>query len=160
MKTEFFKYSYNLYHPMIDKYESDELVRKGQIRVWAAFEVLAAKEEMAKKSLNDHLEKIDNLKGTKLYKKQFSDVKRVEKPLRGLEVGFSYVCETEFIVKDMEELISVVLNFGPSSLEILEPAKITLDTREAQSVVDLVAGVMHRYAAAGLGGIVVAGAKQ
>jgi hypothetical protein len=145
---------------MIDKYEADNLVKEGQIRVWAAFEVLSGKEEMTKKSLTEHLEKLDNLKGVKLYKKQFSDVKRVEKPLRGLEVGFSYVCESEFIVKDMEELISVVLNFGPSSLEILEPKEIKLNVSKAQAVVDLVASVMHRYAAAGLGGIVVAGAKQ
>jgi hypothetical protein len=142
---------------MIDKADADEFVQKGQLRVWAAFEVMASQEEIASDSLKKHIEKLETDGRVKLYKKQFSDVKQVEKPLPNLKTGFSYICEVEFVVKDLEDLIKLVVEYGPSSIEIVEPAEMKLNITQTQSILNFISAMMHRFAAAGMGGIVIAG---
>jgi hypothetical protein len=144
---------------MIEKPEADELVQKGQLRIWAAFEVLAINEDAAKTALQNHVTKLENDARVKLYKKQFSDIKRVEKPLPKIELGFSYVCETEFVVKNLDKLIQLVIEYGPSSIELLEPKEVKTDVTDVQSILNRISEIMHKFAAMGLGGILVAGKK-
>jgi hypothetical protein len=142
---------------MIDKSEADELVHSGQFRVWAAFEILASNEQVSKKALEAHIDKIENDARLKMYKKQFSDIKRVEKPLKNLEVGFSYICEIEFVAKNLENIVGAVIHYGPSSIEILEPTETKTTVTEIQNIMNMISSMMHKYAASGLGGIVIAG---
>jgi len=142
---------------MLEKAEADELVHQGQLRLWAAFEVLANGEEAARVGLERHMEKLENDERVKMYKKQFSDIKRVEKPFRNLKEGFSYVCESEFVAKNLEEVIKLVVEYGPSSIEILEPQELKLNITQGQNTLNFISSMMHKFAAAGMGGIVIAG---
>lgn len=144
---------------MIEKPEADELVEKGYIRVWAAFEVLASREDVSKVSLENHIKKLEDDERVKMYKKQFSDIKRVDKPFKNLSVGYSYICETEFVVKNFEDLVKLVVEYGPSSIEILEPIRIDMNLTQAQNVLNFISTMMHKFAAAGIGGILIAGRK-
>lgn len=145
---------------MIEKQQADEKVRSGWLRIWVGFEALAIKEETAVASLNELIEKLNSDERVKVYKKEFLPPQKVESPVKGFDYAFSQGAKVEFIVKNLDNLIDIVIEYGPSGLEILEPREIKLNTAEAQAVVNSVAAMMHRYAAAGLGGAILVRAKQ
>ena len=66
----------------------------------------------------------------------------------------------QFVAKNFRELVQVIIEYGPSAIEILEPSKSQLSMSEAQDVLNNVAGMMHRYAAAGLGGTIIVRGKE
>ena len=47
------------------------------------------------------------------------------------------------------------MNYGPSAIEILEPKNIKLELGEAQNVLAEIANLVHRFAQAGIGGVVI-----
>ncbi|MBU3896800.1 MAG: hypothetical protein KJ697_02610 [Nanoarchaeota archaeon] len=145
---------------MIEKVLADEKVESGWLRAWFAFEVLAGNENKAKETLEDLIDKLDKNGRVKLYKKDFSDIKKVDKPIQGVEVGYSMACDVELVANKFEDLVQVVIEYGPAASELLEPNRLNLDIAEAQSVLNNIALMMHRFAQAGIGGIVFLGKKE
>lgn len=141
---------------MPTKEQVAEKLKQGWIQAGMMFEVLAITEEAAKEALQSHIEKMEKSGAVEMIKKEFSSLEKVEKPIQGIETGFSQVCETEMLVKNLESLLQIVMEFGPASVEILKPDKYQLNVGEAQNILNIVAEMMHRFAAAGLGGIVIA----
>lgn len=139
---------------MIKKEESDEKVKEGWIRAWMIFEVLAVNEETTKSSLETLMNKLDRDARVKMYNKSFGEIKRVEKPMPNIELGYSLTCEVELISKKFDNLAQIVTEYGPSAIELLEPSKISIDVGEAQAILNSISKVMHDFAAAGAGGIV------
>jgi len=139
---------------MIEKEQADVKVREGWLRIWAGFESMAIVQETATVALAELIEKLDEDPRVKVYKKDFSEPQRIEKLVKGFDEAFSQAVKVEFVVKNLDELVDVVIEYGPSSLEILEPKEIKLNTAEAQSVINSIAAMMHRFAEAGLGGAV------
>jgi hypothetical protein len=139
---------------MIQKEESDEKVREGWIRTWMMFEVLAVNEETTKNSLEDLINKLDKDSRVKMYNKSFGSIKKVEKPMPNIEQGYSLTCEVELISKKFDNLVQIVIEYGPSAIELLEPSKIGFDVGEGQSILNSISRVIHDFAAAGMGGIV------
>ena len=139
---------------MIMKEEADEKVRAGWLRACMMFEVLAVNERATKESLEGLVEKLENDNRAKTYKKEFGEMKRVEKPMPTVEFGYTLTCEVELISKKFDDLAQIVIEYGPSSIELLEPLKFNIDAGEAQSILNSFSRVMHDFAAAGAGGIV------
>ena len=52
-------------------------------------------------------------------------------------------------------LLNAVMTYGPSAIEIVGPNKEEIDISEMQNVANTLAGVVHQFAAAGIGGIVI-----
>lgn len=144
---------------MISKEQAQEKIAQGQIQALLSFEVLAVSEQAAKDSLAALIEKLDKDERVKIYKKDFSGMERVEKPLKNIEVGFSQVCEVEMVCKHFEDLIGVIIEYGPSACEILKPEKLTLGMGEAQNILNSISDMMHRFAQAGFGGVIIATGK-
>ncbi len=141
---------------MLDKEQIAEKLKSGWIQARMMFEVLAVTEETAKEALQSHIGKLEKSELVGMIKKDFSAAEKVENPMKGIEVGFSQICETEFMVKNFDMLVQLVLEFGPASVEILKPEKYQMNAGEAQNILNIMAEMMHRFAAAGLGGIVIA----
>lgn len=139
---------------MLIKQEADEKVREGWLRVSMIFEVLAINEETTKESLEALMNKLDKDSRARLYKKDFGELKKVEKPLPNIEFGYSLTCEVELISKKLDDLAQVVSEYGPSAIELLEPLKLNINAGEAQTILNLISSIMHEFAAAGTGGIV------
>ncbi len=140
---------------MILKQEADEKVVQGWLRVCLIFEVLAALEETTKSSLENLINKLEKDSRVKLYKKEFSPIEEVEKPMKNIEKGFSQICETELITKNFDNLVQIVIEYGPSSVELLEPKRLEIDQGEAQGILNTISEMMHRFAAAGIGGVII-----
>jgi len=137
------------------KETAEKRVKEGWIRTAMMIEVLAVSENASKSALEKHIEKLENEEGVIVYKKNFHPVEKVEKPLPNVETGFSCVAEIEIVAKNFDKLVYIVMNYAPSSIEVLEPEKIVLDEGEAQGILNSIADVLHRFAAAGLGGVLV-----
>ena len=96
-----------------------------------------------------------NVRDILIYEKEFTDAIKVEKPMKNVEEGYSQVVKVKFFAKNLMTLISVVLTYGPSAIEVLGPDKREMRIDEIQNIVNLLAGVVHNFAAAGVGGIII-----
>jgi len=139
---------------MLVKQEADEKVKEGWLRVWMIFEVLAINEKTTKESLESLMNKLENDARVKMYKKEFGEFKKVEKPLPNIDFGYSLTCEVELIAKKFDDLVQVVIEYGPSAIELLEPLKLNINAGEAQAILNSISHVIHDFAALGAGGIV------
>jgi len=137
------------------KEQAQKKVKEGWIHSVMMIEVLAVTEEAAKSSLEKHLESLEKEKKTIVFRKDFKEMEKVDKPRPNVEVGYSNIVEVEFVTENLETLVYIAMNYAPSSLEILHPKKITLDIGEAQGIVVSVADMLHKFAAQGLGGVVI-----
>ncbi|MGC9310749.1 MAG: hypothetical protein ACP5E4_03430 [Candidatus Aenigmatarchaeota archaeon] len=124
------------------------------MNVEMSFEVLGVEPEITKKSLEEHVGKLRRVKDVFVFQADLSDVEEVEKPMKGVEKAYSQVAEIGAMVKDLKTLMAVSISYGPSSIEIIEPKKLEINVGEVQDVANMVAGIIHQIAAAGLGGIV------
>ena len=145
---------------MIEKPFADEKVEKGWIRVWMAFELLAGSNQKATELMEGYIKKIDEDKRVQIYKKELSEVRKIENPLKDVRVGYSIACDIEFVTNNLDNLLLLVIQYGPSAIEILEPHEFKLKMGEAQSMLNTISQMMHRFAASGIGGILVAGQKE
>ncbi len=134
--------------------ELQKKIKEGWIRVWMMVEALAISEDAVKSALEKHIEKMEREKNFIVYKKEFGKVHKVQNPLPNIEEGYSYVVELECLSKNFERIIHIVMNYGPSAVEILEPEKIEMDMGEAQGILNAIAEILHRFAASA-GGMLV-----
>lgn len=139
---------------MISEEEANEKVREGWFKSWLIFEALAINENVAKDALETLINKLDKDNRVKIYKKSFGDVRKIEKPIQNVDIGYSVTSEISLISKKFDYLAQIAIEYGPSAIEILEPEKFSLDSGEAQSILNSISQMMHRLAAAGAGGIV------
>lgn len=144
---------------MLEKEEIGEKIEKGWIRSRVWFEVLAVKKEIALSSLKTHLEKLGKQDGIRIISEKLEEAKSVEKPMSNVDEGFSQAAEVELLSDSVETLLSVVIFFVPSAVEILEPKKLTVEDRSVQVIMNSVADLIHRYAAREIGGYLIPGAK-
>jgi hypothetical protein len=141
------------------KEEVPEKIRKkvkdGWIRSWMMIEVLAVTEDAAKSALEKHVKKMEREKGVIIYKKVFHKIEKADKPMPNIEVAYSNVVELELVTETFNHLIYLAMNYGPSGVEILEPEKLYIGVGQAQSIVNAVAEMIHKFVAAGIGGVIV-----
>ncbi|MBI4019946.1 MAG: hypothetical protein HY367_01330 [Candidatus Aenigmarchaeota archaeon] len=131
-------------------------IKDGWIRTWMMIEVLAVTEEAAKTALQKHVEMMDRETArSMIYKKHFKEAQKVEKPIPHIESAYSLVVEIEMVAQDFETLAYLVMNYAPSAVEILEPDTVKMDVGEAQGILNSLAEMVHKFAAAGVGGIIV-----
>ncbi len=127
--------------------------------VWFSIEALAVKKDVVETALERHIEKMKKVKDILVHDVEFSETIKVEKPLKNVEEGYSQIAKVKFFAKDLSTLISVVLTYGPSAIEIIGPDKKEMKIDEVQNIVNVLAGIVHQFAAAGVGGIVITPGK-
>ena len=130
-------------------------MKEGWLKVAFMVEVMAITGDAAKGALEKHVEKMEKEKNMLIYKKEYGEVEEVKKPLPNIEKGFSQVIDMEAVVENFDKLVYIVINYGPSATEILEPSNIKLDLGEAQGILNTLAAIIHRFAAMGGGGMLV-----
>lgn len=139
---------------MISKEEVDEKVREGWLRVSMLFEVLAINEKTTRESLEKLMDGLEKEKKIKMYKKEFGEIRKVDKPLPDIESAYSLTSEVELISKKFDDVVQIVIAYGPSAIELLEPLKLNIEVGEAQAILNSISQLLHNFAAAGAGGIV------
>ncbi|MBN2101653.1 MAG: hypothetical protein JW716_02155 [Candidatus Aenigmarchaeota archaeon] len=141
----------------MDSDTKDKIQKKmkdGWIKSWMMIEVMAVSESAAKSSLEKHVQKMETEKGAFLYDKKFGEMDKIDNPLPNVPHGFSYVVEFEILTQNLDRLMTIVMNYGPSSVEILEPDELKIPLGEAQGILNSVSAMMHKFASQ-TGGIIV-----
>lgn len=144
---------------MLTPEEVRDRIEKGWIKSRMWFEVLAVEKKLTEDTLKAHIEKVRKNDDTILLNERFEETKRVENPMKNVAEAFSQAVETELLTKNIETLLSVVVFFGPSAVEVIEPAKLTIGLESVQVIMNSVADLIHRYAALGTGGVVISAKK-
>ena len=129
--------------------------KEGWIESWFVIEALAMNEDTVKSSLENHIKKLSNVKEVLVFETKFSDVQKVDKPVKNVEVGYSQIVDVKLFAKNLLTLIKVIMLYGPSSIEIIEPNELKLKAEEIQNISNTLAALVHQFAAAGAGGIVI-----
>ncbi|MCX6815573.1 MAG: hypothetical protein NT120_01855 [Candidatus Aenigmarchaeota archaeon] len=135
--------------------EINKRKKENWFEVWFNIEALAIEEDIVKSAMKKHIEKFTHVKNVFAYEVTFSDITKVEKPIKNVEEAYSQVVKAKFFVKDLRTLLNVVLTYGPSSIELIGPHKKEIDIGEVQDIANVLAGLVHQFAAAGAGGIVI-----
>jgi len=144
---------------MISPAEAKEKAASGWFNIWLAFEGMAISQQVIKSALDDLLGKLEDDQKIKVYEKEYLEPVKVENPLKGIMEAWSQVVNVKFVAKNFGEIVQIVVQYGPSAVEILGPSKSQMSISEAQDILNNIAGMMHRYAAAGIGGSVFVHSK-
>jgi hypothetical protein len=88
-------------------------------------------------------------------KTEFHSVQEVKNPPKPLKRGWSQIVNVTLLTKDLYSLVQTVMLYGPSAIEILSPPNKQVSAGEIQNIVNTLAGLLHQFAAAGAGGIVI-----
>lgn len=123
--------------------------------VWASIEALAVDRGVVENALKKHVEKMGEVRDILVYETEFTETIRVENPAKNVAEGYSQIAKVKFLAKNLLTLVSVVMTYGPSSVEIMGPDMKEMRLDEVQNIVNLLAGVVHQFAAAGVGGIII-----
>lgn len=138
-----------------------EFIGKGWIKVWMIFEVQAASKVACESAIKKHIDEMGALESVELVETSFTEVDEIDAPdglkQRGVHTLFTQVSEVTIMMKDFESIMNVVINYAPTAVEILAPEKITISMRDAQNALVSVADMMHKFARAGLGGMLIKG---
>lgn len=139
--------------------EVRDRIDKGWIKGRAWFELLALEKNVTEATLKDHVQKIKKQKDIVVLKENFQETKKTENPLPKIKEAYTQAVEIEFLARDIESILSLVMFFGPSAVEILEPERFNIGIQTVQVIMNSVADLIHRYAAQGAGGVVVSAQK-
>ena len=134
-----------------------ELLEKGWIKSEVWFDVMAVSKELTEKSLKEHIEKLKKQEGVEVSNVEFEDPVEVENPPRNVDKAYTQAAKLIMFTKDVETLLYVTIFFAPSAVEVLKPEEIKLSANSIQVIMNSVADLLHRFAAQGAGGVVIAG---
>ncbi len=139
----------------VEEHDIKTKLSDGWIKAWVMIESLAVKEDTSRQSLEQLSNLVEKEQRIAIIKKELKESHKVENPLPDIPEAFSTVLEMEIIAKNYTALAQFVMNYGPSAIEILEPKKLQMEVGEAQDVLSEILAMVHRFAQAGVGGIVV-----
>lgn len=134
---------------------ADRRLKDGWIKSTMIIEVLAINKDAAESALKKHVEKMHHEENTMILEKRFHETQEVENPTPRVEKGFSQIVDVDMLTKNLDQLVRVVVSYAPSSIEILEPEQLRLGMGEAQGILNSISEIIHRFAAAGIGGVMV-----
>jgi hypothetical protein len=134
---------------------AEKRAKENWIKSTMIIEVLAISKEAAQSALKKHVDKMEEEENTMVLDKRFHETQEVKEPAPHIEKAYSQIVDVDFLTKDFDQLVRVVVSYAPSSIEILEPEKIRMDMGEAQGILNSIAEIIHRFAQAGLGGVMV-----
>lgn len=96
-------------------------ITQGFLHIRAIVEIVGKPEDYVKTALKDHLKKIED---------DFEVLKKTIEPPKEHESYFSTFAEIEILVKDTNDLLSFTFDYLPSSIEILDPESIMINTND------------------------------
>ena len=125
------------------------------LKLWMIFEAVAASEDAVKGSLEDHIEKLSNEPEAEVVEETVEEIEKVENPHESLDEGFSQVAEVVVEASSFEAAIALVINYGPTYIQLESPDHYEMSLKEGQETLQNVADIMRRYAEMGVGGMLV-----
>ena len=97
--------------------------------------------------LEKHVGILNEIKDIKVHLIKVNEPKiiEVDGKDKGVEPLFSTFAEVDFECDSFARLSETMFDFMPSSVEVTEPMKISMDLHEATNLLNNISGRMHRY---------------
>jgi len=124
-----------------EKINVKEKFDKGWLDVVVIIEVAGKPASHIKEVLEKLLENFAKEKGIKLIYKKVHDVKEREE---AKEV-FSIFAELEFLAENLSRVLEFVVDYTPSSIEIVAPKDLALNINDANNILNDIASKIQRY---------------
>ncbi len=131
-----------------------------KLKIWMVFEAVAPHKGSLEGSLEDHVEKLESEKKVEIVEKELDEITRMENPHEKLDEGFSQVLETTLEVDGFDKAVELVINYGPTYVQMEAPDRYEMSLREGQNALQSVANTMHSYAQTGAGGMLISRATD
>ncbi|MBI4895633.1 MAG: hypothetical protein HY831_04025 [Candidatus Aenigmarchaeota archaeon] len=142
----------------MDQDKINELRKKELIEVWFAIEAVGVTKEAIEDSMKNHISKLEKVSEMQIYDKVFRPIEKLEDISflpKNITEAWSQVVELKFFVKKFDDLINIIYVYGPSAVEVLGPESKKISIQEMQDISNTLAGLLHQFAAAGVGGVVI-----
>lgn len=104
-------------------------VDKGAIHLRAIFEIFGKPKENVDDAIKLLVEKLKTMDQYKIILEKYFDAKEVENM-------WSNFVELEILAKDLNSVIDLVIDYLPSSIEIIEPENVTLNANDMAGVLN------------------------
>lgn len=101
-------------------------------------------------SLEKHINILNDVKDITVHSIKISKPRKIEtskdqKDVPSSEIMFTAFVEADFECNSFARLSETMFDFMPSSVEVIEPGKITMDMNEATDLLNNISGRLHRY---------------
>lgn len=123
-------------------------------------EVVATTKEASDSSLKSMLEQIKEDKGMHVAESHTEEAVKVENPPRGVKEAYTKIMELEMEFDSLKHTFNFIMKYGPSVLEIMEPKRYEAGLEEMQALLNDQMMLIHKFAQAGLGGLVFVPQKK
>ncbi len=97
--------------------------------------------EHVKNILSEHVGQIRNFKDVEVINMKVSEPKRLEAE----QEAYTCFAEIEVNVETFLRLTELIFDFMPSSIEVLSPSNVKMESSDATSFLNNLAGRLHRY---------------
>ncbi len=110
----------------------EEAVKYGAVHALLYFDAHAADEETVRAALVDFVSRLSGFRGLVYCNGEILEVIRQEgaRP----EEGFSSTARVEVVADNFSTLVNACLQYAPMAVEVLAPAKISINTEQAQAI--------------------------
>ncbi len=129
--------------------------KEGWYEFLFSIEALAVDKSLVESALKEHIENLEKAPQVFVYEKNFYEAREVKNPVKGVEVAYSQVVNIKLFIKDLFRSLTAIMLYGPSSVEVLGPNKKEVSLSEIQSIANNISTLVHQFAAAGIGGMVM-----
>ncbi|RLI93099.1 MAG: hypothetical protein DRO90_01025 [Candidatus Altiarchaeales archaeon] len=124
-----------------DKIDVERRVREGSILTRLFIEVQGNNKEIAEKVLeNTIFHMLANEDDVDLIYAKFYDIRKDKS-----QMFFSGVVEVKLLTRDFRTLVNIVMRYGPSAIELIEPYEIRMSMDEMQSLLADVSEIVQAY---------------
>ena len=97
-------------------------------------------------SLEKHIGILNGIKDMNVHSIKISEPREIDaKTKDGGEKMWTAFAEADFECENFARLSETMFDFMPSSIEVIEPLKISLDMTEVTDLLNNISGRMHRY---------------
>ena len=103
--------------------------------------------EHLKESLEKHIMILNDVNDIVVHSIKVSEPREIkmENKSADAETMFSTFAEADFECDSFARLSETMFDFMPSSVEVIEPMKVTMDLHESTNLLNNISGRMHRY---------------
>lgn len=115
-------------------------MKEKKIKAIIIVEIMGRPPEYAQDALKNHVGQIRNKKGVSVISESVSEPKKIEN-------SDLYTCfaEIEFEAETLFNLIEIIFDYMPSSVEILEPDELVFGINDATNFLNDLTGRLHKY---------------
>ena len=121
--------------------EIDEKIKKGNLRVKIVLEIAGFPKEHVEETMNLLLKKISEDKKINVINHNIHPSKLVDEESK----VWSSFLELEFLINKFTSLLGVIFDYLPSSVEIVEPLKISENIGDMNDLLNDLTAKLHEY---------------